>query len=250
MSDRQGAIMQTAIDEEPTTAEEPVWPRHRWSLLATAAAVLTVVGIAIGILAADGDGAPEFTAESALAIVDDYFERHNAGDIDATFALFTDDAIFSDTYGVYSEAQIEASDPDDRDRANWERRLAWDMAQGEKLIEPECVVTDDLPGAAVTIWCRYGTLDAVGLAIGASMIPSTAMITIGPGGISELREFYGSPDFADTGIPFSAWMERTHLDDAEAAGCCAGDTVEESIARGELRARYAAEWNAHLAGDD
>ena len=75
-------------------------------------------------------------------------------------------------------------------------------------------------------------------------------MTITPDGINELRDSYGSPDFTATGNPFRSWMEANHPDDAEATGCCEGATVEESIARGELRARYAQEWAAYLEANE
>ena len=75
-------------------------------------------------------------------------------------------------------------------------------------------------------------------------------MTITPDGISEFRDRFGPPDHNVTERPFTTWMEENHPQDAEAAGCCEGDTVEQSIARGELRAQYAAEWAAYLETND
>ncbi|MEA2058730.1 MAG: hypothetical protein U9O63_08415 [Actinomycetota bacterium] len=45
---------------------------------------------------------------------------------------------------------------------------------------------------------------------------------------------------------FSRWMQANHPEVAIDTMFFPGDTVEESVARGELRARYAKEWAAHL----
>ena len=177
--------------------------------------------------------APSFTVDEALAVSDAYFAAHNGGDIDSVFALFTADATFADNWsGVL-------------DRTGWEPRLAWDMAQGETLTSPECTVVDEVPGA-VTLSCGHGTHDAVVLAIGSAVIPTTTKLTVTPDGISEIREAYSFPNFLNTGAPFTRWMEANHPEDADATGCCEADTVEESVARGELRALYAQEWAVYL----
>ncbi len=41
-------------------------------------------------------------------------------------------------------------------------------------------------------------------------------------------------------------MQANHPDDADKVDCCEGDTVEESVARGELRSAYADLWVAYL----
>lgn len=221
----------------------------KWPVLAIAALAVAAIVVGFAFLAGDdGDAPPGLTEDRALAFVDEYFTTHNAGDIDATFALFTDDAVFDDTYDVSSEEQIPDEAEGGIDRAGWEPRFAWDLAQGERLSTPDCTILDDVAGTAVTLRCRYGTRDAPGSAIDATEIPTIADIELTPDGISELREYYGQPDFVDTGRPFDAWLREHHPEVADIAGCCSGETVEESITRGELRAEYAARWAADLAG--
>ena len=41
-------------------------------------------------------------------------------------------------------------------------------------------------------------------------------------------------------------MPANHPEDAAAADCCSGDTVEEARANGDLRRLYAEEWVAYL----
>lgn len=105
---------------------------------------------------------------------------------------------------------------------------------------------DEVPGTTVTVTYKHETRDAVILAIDSKPMPTIIVMTFTPDGISDLKERYGSPDFADTGGPFNLWMEANHPEDADAAGCCEADTIEESVARGQLRAQYAKEYAAFL----
>lgn len=60
--------------------------------------------------------------------------------------------------------------------------------------------------------------------------------------------FTGSAlDYLDIGQPFNAWVLENFPEDADTAGCCEGETIEESVTRGELRAGYAKEWAIYLA---
>jgi hypothetical protein len=120
------------------------------------------------------------------------------------------------------------------------------MAQGETMTAHDCSVLDDVPGATVTVTCQHETRDAVILAIDSKPIPTITVMTFTPDGISDLEERYSLPNFLITGGPFSNWMEANHPEDADAAGCCEADTIEESVARGQLRAQYAKEYAVFL----
>lgn len=64
-----------------------------------------------------------------------------------------------------------------------------------------------------------------------------------PDGIADLREGVSSTlSYAHVGRPFDAWVFANFREDYDEAGCCEADTVEESVARGELRAFYARQW--------
>ncbi len=261
--DERELIMIDAPNGETATARMNWRSRPRLGMLAAAAAVILIGGIVlfnsddstrinsddstrIDLVDTPTDVddsepteqfAPEipvFGRESSLAVVEDYLAAHNGGDIDSVFALFTADATYSDSF----------SSP--MDRSSWEPRFAWDLAQGETLVSPDCGVVNEVAGTSVTISCTFGTLDAIGLAVNAVEIPTTAEMTITPDGISDLYESFGAPDFLVTGGPFLLWMDRNHPEDADAVDCCEADTVEESIARGELRAQYAAEWAVYI----
>jgi len=231
--------IQTEGTTMTTTKTTGLTGRRGWTSAAVAAVVVMLAGSC-----GDGDNnssaadqvAAElgFGPESSLAFVDGYFAAHDSGDIDSVFSLLTADATFSDTWSP------------SLDRTGWEPRFAWDMAQGETLISPDCDVVDEVSELSVTITCTYGTLDAIGVAVDAVEIPTRTELTVTPGGISTIRENYGSPDFLVTGRPFARWMDENNPEDADATGCCEADTVAESVARGELRARYATEWAAYL----
>jgi hypothetical protein len=175
-----------------------------------------------------------FGAESSLAVVDEYFATYNAGDFDSLLALFTDDASFS------SNVPVPVG----------KLRITWSLAQGSALTSPECAVVDEVAGVAVTVSCEHGTLQSTELAVGAPAVSTTTKMTIGPDGITDLRETYGGNHFQVAGDPFRSWMEENHPEDAKAAGCCQGRTVEESVARGELRAQYSDEWATYLEAND
>jgi len=133
-------------------------------------------------------------------------------------------------------------------RPDWEPRNAWDLAGEDVLLSHECVVTDEVPGVTVTVTCEYGSQDAVRVAADA-IVDITATFTITPDGISDLHEDYAGSvlDYADIGQPFNAWLVANFPEDADVAGCCEGETIEESVTRGELRAQYAREWAIYLA---
>jgi len=171
-----------------------------------------------------------FGVESSLAVVDRYFAAFNGGDVDSLQALFTEDATFS--------ANISGT--------VGELRLVWTLAQGSTLTSPECAVVNEVVGSAVTISCEYGTLQAPALAVGAPAVATTTEMTITPDGISDLRDWYAGSHFTVVGNPFTRWLRENHPEDAGAAGCCQGGTVEESVDRAELRAQYATEWAAYL----
>jgi hypothetical protein len=148
--------------------------------------------------------------------------------------LFTADAAFEDNW---SGTLV---------RPDWEPRLAWDMAQGETVTAHDCSVLDEVPGATVTVTCQHETRDPVILAIASEPMPTATIMTFTPNGISDLEERYSDLDLSKTDRPFSFWMEANHPEDADAAGCCEADTIEESVARGQLRAQYAKEYAAFL----
>ena len=248
--------------------EDDMWTRFKRPLVAAAAMLAVAVPVAVGLflILSSSDTVPDVrtpagnaptttvspviepeaealvevevsTVDEALAVADAYFEGRNAGDADSVMALLAPDTMLVDSFSFGNVGRVE-----------WELDLVWDLAQGTILTSPECTVVDDQ--AAVTIRCVHGTHDAPGQAVGSPLIPTRTRMTVTPDGISDLFEAYGTPDFTHTGFPFRRWMEANHPDDADATGCCAGDTVEESTARGELRAQYAQEWAAYLEANE
>jgi hypothetical protein len=150
-------------------------------------------------------------------------------------ALFTDDATYSDTNTPVSA------------RPDWEPQLAWYIAGETMLLSSTCAASDEIPGVTVTVTCEYGSQDAVRLAAD-SIVDIKATLTILPDGIRDLHENSSGSllDYADIGEPFNIWLRANHPEDADTAGCCQGESVEESVTRGELRAKYAKEWAIYL----
>jgi hypothetical protein len=242
------AIMTTLETDQRAEKSRPAYR----SPLGIAAAVLLVVALGAAALLAtrdDGTDAPVtqsqgVTVDFAFEVNEAYFAAYNAGDADAVLALFTDDATFSSGFsGLESQTDVDQTD--------WDLELVWDLAQGTNLLpSPECTLIEEVPGVAVTISCEHGTLDSLVQAVDSRPVPTTTIMTVTPAGIGDLSEGFGRPDFNDVGIPFADWMEANHPADAVATGCCAGDTFEESVARGELRAAYAKEWALYLEAND
>lgn len=73
-----------------------------------------------------------------------------------------------------------------------------------------------------------------------------------PDGISGLHENYSlsALNYLAIGTPFNFWVSQNYPEDADAAVCCQGETIEESVTRGELRAGYAREWAVYLADNN
>jgi hypothetical protein len=218
--------------------------------LAIAAAVALIVGVVFLVDDNDDDvetaqetgattsappttpSASVFGTAQALSIADAYFAAYEAGDAASVMALLTEDATFGDNF---SNGPVP--------RSEWELNVVWSLAQGTVLTTPECTAAAE---DGITVNCTHGTRDAVGLALDSAQIPTRTTMLVAPEGISDFQEFFGNPDQGDTGFPFTDWMQVNHPEDAETPGCCASDTVEESVARGELRAQYATEWAAYL----
>ena len=229
----------TQLDTKQKDQEQKKTVRQRWLV---AAVVIILAGVAL-LLINQSDETPvadqPFGPDSALDVSESFVAAHNDGDFDGVMALFTEDATFSDTHNPQSM------------RPEWESRFAWGIAIETKLLSHECTVTDEVPGVTVTVTCEYGSQDAVGVAADA-IVDITATFTISPDGISGLNEDYirSALDYEDIGGPFNAWVRQNFPEDADAAGCCAGETIEESVARGELRAQYAREWAVYLADNN
>jgi hypothetical protein len=235
-------IMTTIETDQPDQQDKAA---HRaWLGIAAAVLLVIAVGAAL-ILATRSEDSEEVatqtegvTVDSALDVNEAYFAAFNAGDSDAVLALFTDDATFFDNFSGSVDQQ------------DWELGLIWDMAQETTLTSPDCTVVEEVPATAVTISCEHETRDSLVQAVGAPHVPTTTTMTVTADGISDFSNRYGNPDFTTAGNPFIRWMEASHPEDAEAVGCCAGETFEESVARGELRLQYAKEWALYIEAND
>jgi hypothetical protein len=237
-------------------AEEPEQRRWSGALVAAAAfAVLVIAGGVASLLTSVGRDevspatpaipattqapptAPApFSVTEALAVGDAYFAAYNGGDMGSVLALFTDEATAENNWrwaGIL-------------DREVWEPWLAMILAEGETLTSPDCRVVGEAPGGAMTISCEHGTSDAVTLAIGSPLVVTRTIMEVTRDGIGDIETKYDFPNFRPTDGAFSRWMQANHPEVAIDTMFFPGDTVEEAVARGELRARYAKEWAAHL----
>ncbi len=173
-----------------------------------------------------------FTVDEALAVADAYLAALETSDVDAARGLFASDAMISGGLEGFLE--------------DWEVVGAWVSAQGAVVTVEECVAVQR-DGARIDVTCEYTDHQYIARAVGAPPVPWTVTIRFDEDGkIHSLSEKFGPPDYRTVNTPFNSWMQANHPDDADKVDCCAGDTVEESVARGELRSAYADLWVAYL----
>jgi hypothetical protein len=171
----------------------------------------------------------------ALSAASAYFAAFNNGDADALMALLPAEATLSDSIAG------------DVTRESWERRLAWNIAQGTRFATPDCTVPvagDSASGTVVR--CESATLNAQIQAVGAHPVPTTIVLSVTPNGIQEVREEYGQPDFLLASEPFEQWLERTHPADAGRIGFGVWESIAEARENGRRTAEYARLWAADL----
>ncbi len=213
-----GPSTTTATTESPTAGAAPV----------TDAAPTTVT-------------VPALTVDEALAVSDAYIEAFNNGDTDAVLALFTSDVALSEKYTGMT-ASFEAID-----RAFFEQHLAWSTTQGTTFTSPECAVTEEGTGAAVTVLCEFGWLYAAERAVDAPPVPTVLTMVVTADGISQAAFEY-PPEFGLAA--FDRWLYANQSDDLEGVEYGDWDSVSEAEQGGTLRAQYVEEWAASLEADD
>jgi hypothetical protein len=230
----------TKVNQTVTKSEKRNDRKRSRSLWLVAAAVVVLVAGASIIFVNQNDedsvaSQQAFGSALALDVTRSFIAAFNAGELPEMLALFTDDATYSD-----SSTPVSA-------RPDWEPQLAWFIAMETMLLSSTCAAGDEIPGVSVTVTCEYGSQDAVRLAAD-SIVDIKATLTIVPGGIQDLHENSDGSldDYGVAGEPFNIWLEANHPEDADTAGCCQGESVEESVTRGELRAKYANVWAIYL----
>ena len=191
-------------------------------------------GIAAGVLVAvlvvagcgdddSGDGAA-FTEDDALEIVETYYTAAEAGDADAITALFVDP--IGDAFDENLRFQM------------------WHAGQEAVRVDRVCTAIG-AESVSVVVTCEFGDHQYLERVVGAPATQKRETFTVSDGGIEEFDETWLNDGY-DGGHAFDPWMLANHPEDAAAAGCCSGDTVEEARSNGELRRQYAEEWAAYL----
>ena len=186
-------------------------------------------------------GVAPVTVDEALAVSDAYIGAFNTGDTDAVLALLIPDVALSEKYTGMS-ASFEAMD-----RGSFEQHLAWSAAQGTTFTSPECAVTEEGTGTAVTVVCEFGWLYAAERAGGEPPVPTVLTMVVTGDGISQAAFEY-PPDFGSD--LFDRWLYATHSDDLEGVEFGDWESVAEAEAGGILRAQYVDEWVASLEANN
>ena len=165
------------------------------------------------------------TESESLEIVEAYYTAVEAGDADAITALFV-----NPTGDLFDENLLTE---------------VWNAGQGMIRVDRTCI-TSGATSEGFVVWvCQFGDHQHLQQVAGAPATQIEQTFTVSKGGIDEfdlsyITDGYGAND------AFNAWMLANHPDDAAAADCCGGDTVEEARANGELRRQYADQWAAYL----
>ena len=206
-------------------------PMQFGSLIAVAVVIViaAVAWLLRPVTLSDGD---------LLDLADSYIAASRAGDAESIRPLFEPDAEIVDNFSTVGLEEFLVRE---------QLFAAWEQAQGTVFSTPECSIartTDEDP----SVTCEYTNHNSLAQAVDGPPVPFRLILQFSEAGrISRLVDSFGQPDFNTVTTWFDAWMAAVHPDDAEAAGCCAGETVQESVARGELLARYAGEYAAFLA---
>jgi hypothetical protein len=248
--------MQTQ-QQVPTEPESPEPKRPGWLVAAAALVLILVVGAVVlfsnsadeepapaddatpttaATEAVDAVVEPAFTSEEALAVSAGYYAAINDGDVEQTLALFTSDAVLTDSYTSGS-----------RTPADEEMQYVWNDAQGLKLDSGECTVDQGTTEATFVVTCESRNRNAIAQATGAAPVPVRITMVMSRDGIINLHESFGFPDHNVTQRPFEAWMKVNNPDDAEKAIFGTWTTIEEAAEYGAIAAKYAEEWATYLA---
>lgn len=192
-------------------------------------------GAGAGSDTTEGSASSAVSVDEALTTANAYFDAFNSGDANAVMAWFPSNATFSDNF--------TGSVP----RESWEQRLAWNMAQGTTLDNPDCVATDGDANGTRTVTCESATLNAQIQAVGAHPVPTVVSLSVTRNGIEDLNEDFGQPDFLLATQPFMEWMDSENPEDASKVGFGVWDSVDQAELNGQLTANYSRQWAAYLA---
>jgi hypothetical protein len=165
------------------------------------------------------------TESDALEVVEAYYTAVEAGDADAITALFADPT--TDFFDENLRFEI------------------WNAGQGMIRVDRTCTAGGATP-EAFTLWaCEFGDHQYLQRVAGAPATQIKQTFTVSKDGIEDLDQRYLNDGYGANDA-FNAWMLTNHPEDAAAADCCSGDTVEKARANGELRRLYADLWVAYL----
>jgi hypothetical protein len=169
-------------------------------------------------------------SRAALQVANRWFEALEAQDIDAAVGLLAPNATIT---------LFDRWTPSD-----YRNLLVWGAEDDPQLVDVKCVAR--LPSSGLRVECSYGMHTGMARAVGAPVVAETMQFVIGDGAIDDLRHRLIPPEYTVLSPAFDEWMHEHHPEDAEAAACCGGATLDEARENGALRARYGAEWAAYL----
>ena len=232
----EGDLIMVDIQTRGPDSQEPdaVTRRipRRYVGLAAAAAIIAIVAIVSFDGSEDASVIVDepivddlFAASDALTTVEAYYTAVEAGDADAIAALFVDPS--GDVFDENLRLEI------------------WNAGQGMIRVDRVCSAAGSTPEGFAQWACEFGDHQYLQRVAGVLATQIRQTFTVSANGIEELHDVYLNDGY-DANDSFNSWMEANHPEDAAAADCCGGNTIEEARANGELRRQYADLWVAYL----
>jgi hypothetical protein len=209
---RRRSTTVTLIDIEPAATQPE--GRHRWPIIAVAAAAVVAIVVGAVMLAAREDSEPPVPADTTVATV--------APDVpdDATAAEEVARG-FLDTYAANDADQARTYITESAIGASWgtveEFRgdLAWNAATGYKIVVSDCELLDDDPEAGVSLRCGFDFHQLGSDALGIGPYGDNFWdLTVRDGEIvSASSEGNPNPWITEMLLPFNDWIKAEHPDD-------------------------------------
>lgn len=188
--------------------------RPRRTMVAVAAAAITMVAGAFAFnswLGDDGgridtavDQTTETSGDAVTAVVTDYIDAVNRGDVEDAMAQFDRDATITGRHRSIRNSEGRAS------LRQWASRLAWLVGQEATITDVRCD-TSAASGDGSTAACTWRLNDAVSHLVEQPGSVSSISLTVADGEIVSYDETF---DWSEGQAMFTIWLQLNHPEQA------------------------------------